>query len=88
MSLFSISSRIYNSFIYFQGKSCTQLFFFRKLRYFKFLSWCENIKDSCLMLSKIFFVEILSRPERSGCDELPYVKVCTSKNPNSKIKGI
>ena len=38
--------------IYFQGKSCIQLFFLRKLQYFKFLSWCENIKESCLVLLK------------------------------------
>ena len=70
-------------FIYFQGKSCMQLFFFRKLWYLKFLSWCENIKESCLVLSEIFFVKILSRLGRSGCDKLPYVKVYTSKNPKS-----
>ena len=47
-------------FIYFHGKSCIQLFFSRKLQYFKFLSWCEDIKESCVVLSEIFFVEILS----------------------------
>ena len=82
MSLFSILSMIYN-FFYFHGKSYIQLFFFRKLQYFKFLSWCETIKESGLVLSEIFFVEILSRLERSGCDKLPYVKVYTSKNPKS-----
>ena len=60
-----------------------QLFFFAKLQYFKFVSWCENIEENCLMLSEIFFVEILSHPEHSGCDKLPYVKVYPSKNPKS-----
>ena len=74
--------------IYFQGRLCIQLFFFRKLQYFNFLSWCENIKESCLVLSEIFFVEILSHPQRSRGDKLSYVKVYTSKNPKSYIKGI
>ena len=75
INIFLFISKVY--------KSCIQLFFFRKLQYFKSLSCCANITESCLVLSEIFFVEILSRPECSGCDKLPHVKVYTSKNPKS-----
>ena len=59
------------------------IIFFRKLQYFKFLSWYENIKERCLVLSEIFFVETLSRPEGFECYKLLCVKKYTSKNPKS-----
>ena len=78
-------SQFYQGYIIFKKfvSKENHVYNFRKLQYFEFLSWCENIKESCQVLSEIFFIEMLSRPECSGCAKLLYVKIYPSKNPKS-----
>ena len=64
-----------NFFICFKEISSIQLFLFRKMQYFEFLSLCVIIRKINLVLSEIFLDKILSCLEHHRYEKLTYASM-------------